>query len=202
MTSDQEQDAPDALQLDAYTFSLKIPKERIAVLIGKQGQGKTELEQQTKTKLNIDSEEGDVEIFSRDPIALFTAKEIIRAIGRGFNPLVALQLLKQDYIYEQIQLNDYFKSKNHFIRVRGRLIGKDGKSRETIELLTETHISVYGKTVAVIGRVEQVSMAKQAILSLIQGSPHANVYKWLERRSKEFREAELADQAVPETEEV
>ena len=39
--------------MDVYTHELKIPKERIAILIGKDGQVKNELESQTKIKINI-----------------------------------------------------------------------------------------------------------------------------------------------------
>jgi len=193
---DQEPNAQNDLpefEDQEYSYNVKIPKERIAVLIGKKGIEKAKIESIANLKLNIDSEDGDVEILTKDPIQLFTAKEIIKAIGRGFNPEIALQLLKQDYSFEQIIITDYVKHKNHVIRVRGRLIGKDGKSRETIENLTDTNISVYGKTVCIIGRIEYVSLAKNALISLIQGSPHANVYKFLERRRREYKEAEMKE---------
>ena len=176
-----------------YTFSVKIPRERIAVLIGKNGSEKREIESLANIRLNINSDEGEVDIYSKDPIGLFTAKEIVKAVGRGFNPKIALQLLKQDYSFEQIVITDYVKHKNHVIRIRARLIGKEGKARTTIENLTETNISVYGKTVCIIGRIEYVSVAKHALISLIQGSPHANVYKYLEKRRREFREMELKE---------
>ncbi|MEM4755884.1 MAG: KH domain-containing protein [Candidatus Woesearchaeota archaeon] len=179
-------------ELSVFSFSLKIPKERIAVVIGKQGQEKKQLETQLNVNLKIDSQEGDIEITATDGLLLFTAKEVIHAIGRGFNPDIALQLTKQDFGFEQISLNDYVRGKNHLVRIRSRIIGREGKARENIEQLTETNISIYGKTICVIGRIDQVLLAKQAIVSLIQGSPHANVYKWLEKRRRQFKEAELA----------
>ena len=80
-----------------FYYSIRIPKERVGVLIGKNGKEKKELEELTKSKIKVDSKEGYVEIFGKDSILLFTLKEIIRAIGRGFNPEIAMLLLKQDY---------------------------------------------------------------------------------------------------------
>ena len=174
-----------------YSYELKIPKERIAVLIGKEGEIKSEFEELTKTKIDIDSKEGDITISGPDSLSMFTLKEVIRAIGRGFNPEIARLLLKQDYVLEVLPLLDYLKNKNHLERIKGRVIGAGGKSRTTIENLTETFICVYGKTISIIGQAEGVTNAKKAIESLIAGSPHANVYRWLEKTRRKIREQEI-----------
>ena len=171
---------------------LRIPKERIGVLIGKKGEVKQQIENSTKTKLDIDSKEGDVSITGEDGIGLFHAKEVVIAIGRGFNPDIALLLLKQDYMLEVINLGDYCnKKKSALSRIRGRLIGREGKSRHIVEELTESYVSVYGKTVAIIGLAENITIARDAIQMLLKGSPHSTVYRWLERQRKKIREAEL-----------
>lgn len=176
-----------------YQYEQKIPKERIAVLIGKSGEVKQELESCTKTAINVDSAEGDIKITGPDSISLYALKEVIRAIGRGFNPDVSKLLLKQDYVLEVMPLLDYIKNKNHLERIKGRVIGAGGKSRETIEQLTQTYICVYGKTISIIGQSEGVMMAKKAIESLVQGSPHANVYRWLEKSRKQAKERAVLD---------
>jgi len=171
-----------------YQYEIKIPKERIAVLIGTKGKIKREIESATKSGLKIDSKEGDVFIHGKDSIGLITAKEIIHAIGRGFNPDIALALLKPDYCIEMIDIGDYARNtKKDMIRLKGRVIGADGKSRKTIENLTETSISVYGKTIAIIGEMERVALAKRAIENVLEGSPHSKVYSWLEKKRKELR---------------
>jgi ribosomal RNA assembly protein len=172
-----------------YSYEIKIPKERVAVLIGTKGEAKRAIEQLTKTKLQIDSDEGDVVISGEDAITLYSTKEIIHAIGRGFNPDVARLLIKQDYSFELINIGDWVKTQNELERLRGRVIGEGGKSRKLIEDLTETSICVYGKTVGIIGQVEMVPLARRAIESLLSGSRHDNVYKWLERRRKEVKRA-------------
>ncbi|MCA9477638.1 MAG: RNA-processing protein [Nanoarchaeota archaeon] len=176
--------------MEEYTYELKIPKERIAVLIGKDGQIKTELEEQTKISIHIDSQEGDVVLKGTDSVNLYLLKDVIKAVGRGFNPEVATRLLKQDYVLELIQMSDFVKSKDSMIRLKGRVIGKGGKARETIEELTNCSISVYGKTISIIGFCDDVPICKRAVESLLTGSPHSSIYKWLEKNRKANRQAQ------------
>ena len=72
-------------------------------------------------------------------------------------------------------------------RLRGRIIGKAGKAREQIENLTGAEISVFGKTVAVIGGVEQTKTAIAAIDMIIEGLPHESVFAFLDKKKKEAK---------------
>ncbi|MFH1173845.1 MAG: KH domain-containing protein [archaeon] len=171
---------------EEFAYELKIPKDRVAVLIGVEGSTKKELEEATLSKMSVDSKEGDITLVGKDPLQLYQLREVIKAIARGFNPETAKLLLKQDYLLEIVSLAEYSKQKNHLLRLKGRVIGADGKSRRTIEELTGCFICVYGKTIALIGQVDQMSIAKRAVLSLLEGSTHASVYKWLERQRREL----------------
>lgn len=179
--------------MEEFSYELKIPKERIAVLIGKDGAIKTELEAQTESTIDVDSKEGDVKITSSNSVNLYILKDIIKAVGRGFNPEIAMSLLKPDYVLELLALADYVKSPNQMLRLKGRVIGKGGKARETLEEFTETSISVYGKTVAIIGFCDHVAVCKKAIESLLSGSPHSSVYKWLEKHRKAQHLSQMID---------
>ena len=171
---------------EEFSYELKVPEERVAVLIGKDGETKKEVEEATQSKLDI-TKDGDVIITGNDGLLLYTAKDIVKAIARGFNPKIALLLLKTDYAFELIDMKDIAgKSKNTMQRLKGRVIGKGGKSREEIERLTDTNISVYGKTIGIIGEVEAVTTARQAVAMLLQGSMHKTVFQYLEKRKKEM----------------
>ena len=58
-------------------------------------------------------------------------------------------------------------------------------------MLTDTHISVYGKTIGIIGEHQDVADARTAVENMLKGAPHGNVYKWLEKRRKERKELKL-----------
>lgn len=172
-------------------YEIKIPKERIAVLIGTNGKTKKHIEKITKTKLKINSEEGDITIESDNPVNAFNTQDIIKAIGRGFNPEIALLLTKENRCLEIINIDDYAKTKNHLIRIKARVIGKEGKARKFIEHITDTHVSVYGKTVSIIGKIEEVAVARKAINDILSGSPHGPIFKWVEQKMKQLTKQQL-----------
>lgn len=171
-----------------FRYELKVPRDRIAVIIGVKGKDKKELEESTNTKINIDSKEGDIVISGEDALGLYTAREIIRAISRGFNPEIAKLLLNEDYVLEIIDINNLVgKNKSQLLRIKGRVIGTKGKSRRVIEDLTGTYISVYGKTISIIGYPDAADAARRAIESLLRGAKHGNVYKVLEKRKSKIK---------------
>ena len=180
--------------MEEYRYDLKIPKERVAVLIGTKGETKKLIEKDTSTKLDIDSEEGDVIVSGKDSLKLFFAREIITAIGRGFNPKIALKLLKIDYVFELINVDELARNKNDLQRLKGRIIGQEGKSRKCIEELTNCDLCVYGKTIGLIGPVEEISSARKAIEMLLQGSMHASVFKFLEKKRREIKTQNFKEQ--------
>jgi ribosomal RNA assembly protein len=180
----KEEIAPSTDSEEQYSYELKIPKDRVAVLIGKKGETKKELEEFSKASINIDSREGEVVLTGSESIMLYSLKEVIRAIARGFNPEVAKLLFRQDYSLEIIHLSEFNEHKSHQLRLKGRVIGRNGKSRSTIEDMTNCYISVYGKTIAILGSVIEVPIAKKAVESLLIGSMHASVYKWLEKQKR------------------
>ena len=173
-----------------YLYELRIPKDRIAVLIGKEGKIKKEIEAETKTKIDVDSKEGDISLSGEDALGLYSAREVIKAVGRGFNPEIALLLLKSDYVFELIDLKEVAgKSKDMLLRIKGRIIGAEGKTRRLIEELSESYVCVYGKTISIIGLPESASVAREAIEKLLRGSPHSTVYKFLEKKRRELKRA-------------
>ena len=162
---------------------LRIPLDRVGVLIGRKGETKARIEEACAVTLLVDGQSGEVTVRSNtveaDP---FKASNVVEAIARGFSPPRALKLLDTDVVLEIIDLRDYAgKSENNLERIKGRIIGLHGKSRRVIEELTKCHVSVYGKTVAIIGEPTDMRLAKDAIEKLAAGSQHKSVYNMLQR---------------------
>lgn len=176
--------------MEEFGYELKVPKDRVAVIIGTKGSVKKTLQDVAGVKMHIDSDEGEVTLEGDDSIKLYQARQVIKAIARGFNPDIAQLLLKQDYALETMKLTDY-TTPNGVQRLKGRVIGVKGKSRENLEKLTETFISVYGKTISIVGELQRVTIAKRAIEKLLTGQMHATVWKFLEKMRREMRRQEL-----------
>lgn len=173
-----------------FAYEVRVPKERVAVIIGSHGEVKKALQQHAKVKMEIDSNEGIVTLSGEDSISLYTAREVIKAIGRGFNPEIAQLLFRQDYVLECVELNDYSSTKDSQQRLKGRVIGENGKSRRHIEEYTECFISVYGKTVCIVGELRHAQVARRAVEKLLEGSMHATVWKFLETQRRKLRQDE------------
>ena len=176
---------------------VKIPKERVGVLIGPEGKTKKYIEDSLSIDLKIDSEAGDVTITlagnAQDPSLFFRAKDVINAIGRGFSPEHAFRLIRnEDAVLDIIDLRTTFgRSESDIKRVKGRIIGMNGKARQIIEELTETNVAVFGHTVSMIGEIEQAQVAREAIQMLVKGSMHSTVYRFLHRKRRDLKKKEL-----------
>ena len=168
-------------------FMVNIPRERIGVLIGPQGSVKKRIEEALDVKLTIDSENGSVKIEldkpleeGGDPVALFKARDVVQAIARGFSPERAFRLFEDGVVLSVIDIADYIKpNRNNLVRVRSRLIGRNGRTRRIIEETTHTYLSIYGDTVSIIGEDEDVKAAEEAVIDIINGAPHPAIYKKL-----------------------
>lgn len=185
---------------------VRIPKERVGVLVGSEGKVKQNIEEKLMVELQIESESGGVTIIlsekTNDPSLLFRAKDVVTAIGRGFSPENAFRLLRNENdIFDFIDLRAVFgRSESDIKRVKGRVIGADGKTRKLIEELTDASVVVYGHTVGFIGTFEQVDVARNAVQMLIDGSQHHTVYKYLQRKRSEFKKQRLELWEKPEEE--
>ena len=182
---------------------IRIPNDRVGALIGKSGNVKSTIEEACYVSLEIDGTTGEVFIRTQgdvDKIQPFKAMEIVTAIGRGFSPENAMTLLKGENALHVIDLREFAgKSNANVERIKGRIIGEGGRARRNMENLSGTHISVYGRTVSIIGDSSKLRLAVDAISSISSGGMHGAVYTKLEaanRTAKQERMKLWEDQDV------
>ncbi len=175
------------------TEYIKVPIERIAVIVGPKGSTKELIEEKSTATLNIDSESGGVEICDpEDALKGMRAREVVHAIASGFSPEKALKLFDNEgLMFETIDLSNIARTEKDLERIKGRIIGSGGKTRDLFENLTNTNISVYGKTVSLIGYPEQNTVARKGIDMLLEGAAHGPVYRFLERKKSELKQSEM-----------
>ncbi|MDD5615766.1 MAG: KH domain-containing protein [Candidatus Methanoperedens sp.] len=172
---------------------IKIPLDRVAVLVGPKGSIKELIEEKSTTSINIESSSGTVEIMdAKDPLKGMRAREVVHAIARGFSPEKATKLFDDDNLmFETIDLSNIARTEKDMERLKGRIIGRAGKTREVFEELTNVRISVYGKTISIIGYPEQNAVARAGIDMLLKGSTHGPVYKFLEKKRTDLKNVEM-----------
>jgi len=170
---------------------IKIPMERIAIVIGHNGETKRDLEDKSGLNLEIDSKLGEIAIDDHnvdDPLQVLKLESIILAIGRGFSPEHAMKLLDDNADLFIFDIHDYVSKKESQVRrLKSRIIGTEGKTKRVLEELTDSYISVYGHTVSIITDFVSMDIAKRAIDKLLNGSKHATVYRFIESNIRQLR---------------
>ncbi len=169
--------------------NLKVPFNRLGAVIGKNGSVKDKIEKSGDVKLDIDSNNGVITVFQKnDAVKAMLSLNVIQAIARGFNPEKAMLLFDENMQLIVISIKEYAnKNSKRISEIKGRLIGREGHTREIIEELTRTYVSISGNTVSIIGDFVSIQYSREAINMLLQGRKHKTVYSYLEKNAGELK---------------
>jgi KH domain-containing protein len=113
----------------------------------------------------------------------FMAIEVLEAINLGFSADRALELKQDDFMLQTVHIKDITK-RHDLDRVRARIIGSQGRTLKTLQNLTNCDLAMNDNEIGLIGPIQEMEDAVQAVTSLVQGSKQGNVYGRLERQRK------------------
>jgi len=150
-------------------------------------QNQKELEKKLKVKIIL---QGRLVTIDGEADDEYFAEKVLMALSMGFKTEEALLLLRDDFMYEEIKIKTVTQREN-IEQVRGLVIGREGRVLQTLMALTESYIILHDNTVAIIAPVEHFGNLEHAIESLIRGTKHANVYKFLEECRRRMKEDSL-----------
>ena len=112
---------------------------------------------------------------------------VLNAIAFGFSAKKALQLLEPDMGFKILHMKDFTRRKD-MEEVRARVIGKEGKTKRTIENITNCTLVIHDDNeIGIIGLLEDIDHAVVGIGNLIRGTKEANAYAFLERMNAESK---------------
>jgi len=138
---------------------------------------KTFLEKKLNVKIVI---QGKQVVIEGAPLDEYEASLVLDAINFGFPARTAATLKEEDVVFHKLNIKDFTRRRNIEI-VRSRIIGTQGRTKQTIENLADCKIIVRDNEIGVICAADEIDYAITGITNLIRGSKQANVYRFLER---------------------
>ncbi|NPA22334.1 MAG: hypothetical protein GXN92_02010 [Candidatus Micrarchaeota archaeon] len=165
---------------------VKVPKKRVKAIKDAQ----ESIEKKLKVKLSF--EDNNIRIDPGEEGDLYTATLYVQAMGRGFSPKEADLLLNPDYSLTVIDLQDHFNTKNRIHVMKGRIIGRKGSMKLELERATDSKISVYGNTVAIIAPFYGLPKLREALNMLLGGAKHSTVFNYLSKARQMINRDKLA----------
>lgn len=152
---------------------IKIISEKISRIV----KARKKLEGKLKLKIGNRGKEVYLEGSAEDE---YVGEKVIGAIDFGFPLNVALLIKEEDFIFDVVNIKEHTNRKD-LERIRGRIIGKGGKSLKVLSDLTGNFFELKDNEVGIVGDPETIQYSVEAIISLINGSKHSNVYAHLEK---------------------
>jgi len=120
----------------------------------------------------------------------FIAEKVFEAINAGFSIDKALLLLREDFVFEKINIKNFTRHKN-LQEVRARIIGTKGKTLQLLTKLSNCFIELKDNELYIIGEADDIEDCMQALRSLVGGAKQGNVYKYLEKARRRKKEEDL-----------
>ena len=110
--------------------------------------------------------------------AIQKGEDFLKAFTLGFQVEDAIAILRLDELYiETFEIKDV-KTLNgeHMGRAIGRIAGTGGKTLFAIENASRTRVVLADQKIHILGGFKNIHIAREAIVSLILGSPPGKVY--------------------------
>lgn len=183
-----------AVQMKKEIRRIATPAHRITPLKNAWAELLDPLVQHLKLQVRMNTKRKCVEIraseHTPDISYLQKGADFVKAFMLGFDIKDAVALLRLDDLFiESFEVKDVKRlNGDHLARAIGRLAGKDGKTKYAVENATRTRIVLADDKIHILGSFGNMKLARNAVCSLIMGSPPSKVYSHLRTVSKRIME--------------
>ncbi|XP_065357632.1 KRR1 small subunit processome component homolog [Calliphora vicina] len=103
-----------------------------------------------------------------DPYIIIKARDMIKLMARSVPFEQAKRVLQDEIGCDIIKIGNLVRKKEKFVKRRQRLIGPNGATLKSIELLTDCYVLVQGNTVASLGPYKGLQQVREIVIDTME----------------------------------
>ena len=129
------------------------------------------LQENHNLKAELDVIEGSMSVKTTrkvfDPFIIIKARDMLKLLARSVPYEQAIKVLEDETGCDIIKIGGLVRNKERFAKRRQRLIGPNGSTLQSIELLTKCYVLVQGNTVSALGPYQGLKQVRKIVIDTL-----------------------------------